>query len=214
MAELHLNIQTRNDMGSNAVRKLRREDKIPGVFYRHGTENIPFYVDRKELHEVWGHESSLLDVTFDGKDNKKCIIRDIQFDPIKGRPLHIDLLGITMTEKITVYASITLVGTPLGVKNSGGILNQVLREVQVECLPSDIPDNIELDVSELEIGDNLQVSDLAVEKAEILEDPDTIVATITAPRLEVEEEEEVAEEEEEAAEPEVLSQRAEEEEED
>ncbi len=212
MAELHLNINTRDEKGSNAVRKLRREDKIPGIFYHHGTENIPFYVDRKELHNVWGHESSLLDVTFDGKDNKKCIIRDIQFDPIKGRPIHIDLLGIKMTEKITVSVPIELVGTSTGVKNSGGILQQILREIQLECLPSDIPENIEIDVSDLDIGDNLQVSDLVAEKVEILDDPDSIVATVTAPRLVVEEEEEEGLEEEEAAEPEVVSQRSEEEE--
>ncbi len=212
MAELHLNINTRDVMGSNAVRKLRREDKIPGIFYHHGTENIAFYVDRKELHGVWGHESSLLDVTLDGKEHKKCIIRDIQFDPIKGRPIHIDLLGIKMTEKITVSVPIELVGTSAGVKNSGGILQQILREVEVECLPSDIPENIEIDVSALDIGDNLQVSDLVSEKVEILDDPESIVATVTAPRLVAEEEEEV-EEEEEGVEPELVSQRSEEEEE-
>lgn len=211
MAEITLNVFNREQTGTQAAKKLRREDKIPGVYYFHGGQNIPFYINRKDLHSIWGHESSLLDVAFDNKNKKKCVIRDIQFDPITGKPIHIDLMGIKMTERITVNIHIHLVGIPAGVKDAGGILQQVTREIEIECLPSDIPEKIEVDVSELNLGDNITLSDIQLENVITLDDPDTIIATVVAPRLtvETEEVEEELEEEEEQAEPEVISQKEE-----
>lgn len=211
MAEISLNVETREHVGTQAVKKLRAENKIPGIFYFHGSKNIAFTVDRAQLHSIWGHESSLLDVTFDGKKNEKCVIREIQFDPIKGTPIHIDLMGIEMTEKVKISVPVELIGEAVGVKNAGGVLQQIMREVEIECFPSDIPSSLELDISELEIGDNKHISDIEVENVEILEDSAKVVATVSAPRVLAEEEEEVAEEEEEL-EPEVLAQKAEEEE--
>lgn len=213
MAEITLNVRRRDSLGTQAMRKLRRQDLIPGIFYFHGSNNIPFIVERTDLHSIWGHESGLLTIVFDGKDQKKGVIRDIQFDPVKGTPIHLDLMGIKMTEKLQINVSVQLVGTPEGVKNAGGILQQTLREIEVECLPSDIPESIEVDVSELGIGDSLDVSTITPGNFVILADSTTVVATVTAPRiLAEEEEEEEAEEGEEEMEPEVLSQKPEEEE--
>lgn len=213
MAEVQLNVETRESVGTQVAKKLRAAEKIPGIYYIHGSKNIPIIIDRAELHSIWGTESGLLDIIFDGKSHKNAVIRDIQYDPIKGFPIHIDLMGIKMTEKLTINVPVQLIGTPEGVKTDGGILQQVQREIEVECLPSDIPSSIDIDVSELLIGDTVHVSDLKVENAEILTDLEAVIATVSAPRIA--EEPTVSEEEEEAegsAEPEVLSQKPDDEE--
>ncbi len=211
MAEVTLNVETREGLGTQAAKKLRAVDKIPGIFYIHGSKNIPITIDRAELHSIWGAEAGLLDIVFDGKTHKKGVIRDIQFDPVKGNPIHVDLMGIKMTEKVKMTVQVHLVGTPEGVKTHGGILQHTLREIEVECLPSDIPAAIEMDVSALNIGDNLHVSDIHLEKVEILTDADSVLATVSPPRV-AETPVEAEEEEEEGAQPEVLSQKAEDEE--
>jgi len=211
MAEITLNVKSREDIGTQSVKKLRRQDLIPGIYYFHGGENIPFAVERTELRSIWGHESGLLTIVFDGKNQKKGVIRDIQFDPVKGMPIHLDLMGIKMTEKIQISVHVHLIGTPEGVKNAGGILQQTLREIEVECLPSDIPEGIDVDVSELAIGDSIDVSAVTPDNFTILADPTTVIATVSAPRVLAEEEvKEEAEEGEEEMEPEVLSQKPEE----
>lgn len=205
MSETSLNLETRKGTGKEISRKLRREGRLPGIFYFRGAENIPFSVNRKELSTLLGSESGLLNVVFDGKDQKKCIVREIQFDPLTNAPIHIDLLGITLTEKITVPVQIQLIGVPSGVKNEGGILQQHAREIEVECLPTDIPDHIEIDVSDLNIGDSIHASSIAMDKVKILADDDMVIANVGAPRV-VEEEvpEALGEEEEEGAEPDLV----------
>lgn len=213
MSELVINVETRKTTGSGAARKLRREGKVPGIFYFHGQENIPFTIDQKELIGLLGHESSLIEAVFDKKNKKQCIIREVQFDPLTGSPKHIDLLGIDLKEKISVSVPINLVGIAAGVKNDGGMLEQQLRELEIQCLPGDIPDNIEIDVSELKIGDTIHCADIKMDKIEILEDPKTVIAIVVPPRVATEKEleEEAAEAEE--AEPEVIGKSQEQEEE-
>ncbi|MDZ7369658.1 MAG: 50S ribosomal protein L25 [candidate division KSB1 bacterium] len=210
MSEIVLNVTTRTALGTGAAKKIRRQDQIPGIYYFHGKQNIPFAIERKALRAVWGHESALIDVIFDGKDRKKCVIRDIQFDPISGKPIHLDLMGIEMTEKIRVNVHVALHGTPVGVRVGGGLLQQVLREVEVECFPGDLPEVIELDVSQLDLGDSLTIGDIHLEKITVHGDPETVIATVSAPRGEVEA---PAAEEAGPAEPEVITRRAKEEEE-
>ena len=214
MAEISLNVQTRELGNKGSVRRLRADKKIPGVYYFHGKGNIPIYVERTDLQAIWGHESALLDVSFDGNKRKKCIILDIQYDPIKGTPIHLDLMGIKMGEKFTVTVPLHLKGTPTGVKN-GGIMQQMMRELQIECMPSDMPEFLEVDVTELEIGDSISISDVNWENIALLDDHDTTIVSITVPRMEEEPEEEEGEEleGEEGAEPEVIGQKAEGEEE-
>lgn len=207
MSEVTLNVETRTGLGTAAVKKLRKQNKIPGIFYFRGGQNIPFLVNRTELHSVWGRESGLLDIVFDGKTHKKCVIRDIQFDPIKGIPIHIDLMGIKMTEKLRVNVHVHLVGTPDGVKNGGGVLQHTIRELEVECLPTDIPASIDVNVTALGIGESIHVSDIALENVTIHADPSMVIATVSAPRVIAEHE--VAEEEGEPAQPEVISQKSE-----
>ncbi len=211
MSDLNLSLETRTETGKGVAKKLRREAKIPGVYYFHGEESVPFSVDRKAIQTLIGHESALIDITFDGKSNKKCVIRELQFDPLTSQPIHIDLLGIKMTEKISVTVPVHLIGTPEGVKTGGGVLQHQTREIEIQCLPSDIPDSIEVDIAELEIGDGAFVSDIDIENVEILSDSELVIANVVAPRLV--EEETVAEEEEleEGAEPELVGKEEDEE---
>lgn len=209
MSEIVLNVTTRTAKGTGAAKKIRRQEKIPGIYYFHGKQNIPFSIDRKALRAIWGHESTLIDVIFDGKDRKKCVIRDIQFDPISGKPIHLDLMGIEMSEKIRVNVHVALHGTPIGVRVGGGLLQQILREVEVECLPADLPEVIELDVSNLDLGDSLTIGDIHLDKITVHGDPETVIATVSAPRGEAE----TPAQEAGPAEPEVITRRAKEEEE-
>jgi large subunit ribosomal protein L25 len=209
MSELNLSLETRKITGKEFAKKLRKDGKIPGIYYHHGEEPILFSVERKAVQTLLGQESSLLDIAFDKKDSKKSVIREIQFDPITNQPIHIDLMGIKMTEKLSVTVPVHLLGIAAGVKNEGGILQHLIRDIEIECLPSDIPDNIEIDISELNIGQGVQVSNIEIERVKILEDADKVVANVIAPRII--EEEVVAEEEEEGVEPEVVGEEAEQE---
>jgi large subunit ribosomal protein L25 len=134
--------------------------------------------------------------------DRKALIREIQRDPVQGNILHLDLQHISLTEKITVEVPIELIGIPTGVKDGGGILEHVLREVEVECLPTDIPAHLEADVTMLNIGDSLHVSDLKAERVTILTEADRPIATVVPPTI-LEEVAPVAEEG--AAEPELVS---------
>lgn len=202
MSELVLELEKREKSGSGYANKIRREGKVPGIFYFHGKEAIPFIVSRKSLQTTLGKESALLDVAFNDGDKRKCIVRNIQFDPITHSILHVDLMGILLSEKITVSVPIHLIGTPIGVKNDGGILQLMMRDVEIECLPTDIPEFIELDVTNLNIADSLHLSDIQVDKFKILGDLERAIATVSA--LRVVEEVVVAPEAEEA-EPEVIT---------
>ena len=140
--------------------------------------------------------------------DRKALIREIQRHPVAGLILHLDLQHISLTERITVEVPIVLIGTPIGVKDGGGILEHLLREVEVECLPTDIPSKLEVDVSALQIGDSLHVSDIKAERAEILTEADRAIAAVVPPTVleEVKPAEEAV-----AAEPEVIGAKEEEE---
>lgn len=182
MPELFLSVERRTQTGKQFAKKLRRAGQVPGIYYLHGEETIPITLPEKELTKVLLSEANLIDVTFDGR-KVKCIVREVQYDPVSGAPLHVDLMGIKLTEKITVEVPVRLVGVPKGVKETGGILNQQLREVEIECLPTEIPEHIDVDVSHLGIGDAIHVRDLALGNIKVLEDPETSIAVVTPPTV-------------------------------
>ncbi len=210
MAEVVLDVEKRDKIGKQGSRQIRRSGKVPGIFYMHGEDSIPIAVDAKQLHHVIHTETSVIDLNFDSGGKRKCVIREIQWDPIHVRPLHIDLMGIKLTEKVQVEVPIHLVGTPLGVKLGGGILQQIVRALPVECLPMDIPEHIEVDVSNLEIGHTMRVETIQLEKVKVLLDPSQTIAVVRPPKLVVET---PVEAEPEITEPEVVGQKKEEEEE-
>jgi len=147
----------------NAARRVRVSGKIPAVVYGAGQDSVAVTVDpriiTKILHSDSGH-NTIFDLDVTGAAIAKAMIVDWQREPIKGALLHIDLKRIAMDKAMRVYVPIQLVGVPVGVKAQGGILEHVLREVEIECLPSDIPSHLDVDVSALEINGSIHVSDL------------------------------------------------------
>jgi len=182
MPEVLLRAEKRTQTGKQVAKKLRRAGQVPGVYYLHGEENLPITVAEKELTKVLLSEANLIDLALDGR-KLKCVLREVQYDPVSGTPVHVDLMGIKLTEKITVEVPVRLIGIPKGVKETGGILNQQLREVEIECLPTEIPEHIDLDVSHLGIGDAIHVRDLALGTIRVLDDPDISIAVVTPPTL-------------------------------
>lgn len=176
-----LEAQPRTPGNKNDARRVRRGGKIPGVVYGAGKNALSVSLDPRQvsriLHSATGH-NTIFDLTLDGERTKAMIV-DWQYEPIKGSLLHIDVKRIAMDQKLRVNVPITLKGEAAGVKQQGGILEQVLREVEVECLPGDIPSSIEADVTELVFGKVLRVSDLPhIEKLKFLTDEDQPVAHI------------------------------------
>jgi large subunit ribosomal protein L25 len=176
-----LEAQPRIPGTKNDARRVRREGKVPAVVYGAGKDAVPVSVDPRQvsriLHSQTGH-NTVFDLTVGGELTKAMIV-DWQYEPIKGSLLHIDLKRIAMDKKLTVKVPIELVGEPAGVKQQGGILEQISREVEVECLPGDIPNEIQLDVSQLVFGTVLRVIDLPKDdKIKFLTDPDQPVAHV------------------------------------
>src|SRR5271167_863014 len=176
----------------NAARRVRVAGKIPAVVYGAGQESVAVAVDPKVitriLHSDSGH-NTIFDLNVEGTATVKAMIVDWQHEPIKGALLHIDLKRIAMDKMMTVSVPIQLVGVPAGVKNQGGILEHVLREVEIECLPGDIPGHIDVDVSGVELHGVVRVADLPHSgKLKFLADEDATVAHVTIIREEVVEE--------------------------
>jgi len=199
MATVELKATARTETGKGVARKTRREGSFPAVLYGEGKEPQPISVDYNDFYPVIrtaARENVILDLKIDGAKEGLCkaIIRDIQYHPVRRDILHADFQHISMTKEITVNVPIKIVGEAVGVKTEGGILEVILWEVEVECLPVNIPDGVEVIVDDLEIGNSVQVSDLTVENAKILTDPESTVITIGAPTV-VEEVEPEAEEE-------------------
>jgi large subunit ribosomal protein L25 len=195
-----LEAQERETVGSTAAARLRREGFIPGVIYGRGKKPHAIAVPERQLRAALGGahgRHAILDVVLAGqKTTHASILKDYQVDPIRGRITHFDLHEVRLDQAITAQVAIELVGESPGVK-AGGVLSALVREVNVEALPLEVPDRIELDISGAEIGSTLRIADLvAPEGATILDDPDTVVVTVAAPRVEVEEVAEEAPEEE------------------
>jgi large subunit ribosomal protein L25 len=183
-----LEAQQREPGNKNAARRVRAAGKVPAVVYGAGKGTAVVSVDPRQVLRILKSESghnTIFDLAL-GDDREKAMIVDWQFEPIKGKLLHIDLLRIAMDKKLSVTVPILLKGEPEGVKTQGGILEQLLREVELECLPADIPKSIEVDVSHLVFGIDVRVKDLAHgDKLKFLTDEDRMVAHITTVKEEV-----------------------------
>ena len=200
---IKLEVQARDGLGSAEARRLRAGGFIPGVIYGHGSRADAFAVSERDLRRALtgGHGThAILDVVIgDGsRKARHAVLKEYQLHPTRGRLLHVDLQEVRLDERIHAQVAVELVGEPEGV-TMGGVLTQVNREVNVEALPMEVPDRIELDVSALAIGDSLRLSDLTVpEGVVLLDDPETVLASVSQPTR-VEEPEEVLSEEEAAA---------------
>jgi large subunit ribosomal protein L25 len=190
MASVQLNAVPRADVGKGAARTLRSEGKIPAVIYGHAREPQPLAIDQRELERLLSHiaaESTVIELSLDGT-TARTLIREIQRHPFKRQILHVDFQELVAGEKVTVSVPILLVGVPEGVRAEGGVLDQTMRELSIHVDPADIPNHIDVDVSELTIGRSVHVSDLALpEGVEVLDDEDATICVVSAPRAVVEE---------------------------
>lgn len=214
MQQVRLEAEKRSVSGKGAARGMRRAGQIPGVLYGRKNEVIPIGIDARGfqdfLHKYGENAFINLEIADHGIEN--VMVKEIQRDPVSNQLLHTDLLRISMDEPITSSVSITLIGSAPGIRE-GGILEFPHRQLSLHCLPTALPNEIEVDISELEIDDRLSVADISLpEEIEILDDPHTRIVAIVPPRVEEELEAEEGIEEEamvdEEAEPEVISRRS------
>jgi large subunit ribosomal protein L25 len=209
-AQQILTVRRRSILGSRPVDRLRSEGIIPGVVYGRGVSPIAVAVEHQALTQVLharAGEHALLTLRIEDTKpwEKPVLIKDIQHDAVSGRVLHVDFQAIALTERIRVKIPVILQGEPVGVKQDGGVLEHFLREIEVECLPTDIPEGVTFDISAMKIGDTVHVRDLtASRQAKILHDPDGAIASVQAPKEEKAEEAAAA-----VTEPEVLREKKE-----
>src|SRR2546425_9767532 len=183
-----LSATAREKAGKGAARQARFGKQIPAVIYGHGRATQPLMVDALALEKALTGiepESTLIELTVDGKKSR-ALIREIQRHPIRPDIIHVDFYEIHAHEQFTLKVPVHLVGTPDGVRNAGGVLDQVTREVEIEVLPEHIPDRVELDVTALTIGHSLHVRDLTIANATILTSAELTIATVVPPRAEEE----------------------------
>jgi large subunit ribosomal protein L25 len=191
-----LTAEIREEVGKEKARKIRARGLIPAVFYGPRSKTIPLTVDPKALAKVLQTEAGenvLIDLEIrrgNQLDKKVVMIKDMQIDPLQRTTLHTDFYEVALDEMVTVEVPIHLIGKPEGIK-MGGILEQIRREIQIQCLPGDIPKSIDVDVSSLKIGDSIHVQDLRVEKAKILSETNFTVVTVVPPVVEEKKAEEV-----------------------
>ena len=208
METVELRAEPRSMTGKKGAKACRNQGLLPGVLYGRGEKTTPLSVDPKQLDKVLhthAGSNAIIKLTIGEKGKPaNVVVKDLQVDNIKGTMKHVDFYSISLDRKIRSSIPFKIVGESNGVKE-GGILDRILRELEIECLPMDIPDGIEVDVTELDIGDNLTVSQISVPaNVTIVTDPEQTILAVAAPR--VEEEPEVEEEVElEGEEPEVIS---------
>ena len=218
MEKVIIEANERKAINKRSRNSLRNEGRVPGVLYGSRMEPIPIDVTRLVINPlVFTAKTNLISLKLNGHEEYECVIKDVQFDPVTDEVLHFDLIGLTRGEKIQLEVPLKLLGNAVGVKE-GGLLQESMHKLSIECLPKDIPQSIELEVTELNIGDSIHVSDLNFENITILNPENTIVVSVVLPKVEkeveeVEEGEEIAEEEG-AAEPEIIGKGKESEEED
>ena len=207
MATAQLSATPRTSSGKGPARSLRSAGRIPGVVYGHAREPQPLTLDTREFEKLLSHiaaESTVIELSLDGQTTK-TLIREIQRHPFKRQILHVDFQELVAGEKVQVNIPIVLMGVPEGVRASGGVMDQTLRELSIRVDPSAIPDHIEVDVTGVQIGHSIHVSELSLpEGVEVLNDPEAPVCVVAAPRAVVEETAAVAEPVEGEAEPEVI----------
>ena len=213
MEQVKLEAKVRKELGKEVVKRERVKGIIPAVVYRKGEKSMPLFLDRKSmdkaLHTSAG-ENALINLKIEGDEKAKaktCILKEIQHDPLSGHILHVDFNEISLTEEIKVSVPLAAKGESVGVKQEGGVLEHLLWEIQVECLPTDIPQKLEVDVSNMKIGDALFIKDIVAPKGvKILNDPEVRIFAVDKP-IEIVPEEVAAAAETAPAEPEVLKQK-------
>ena len=191
-----LTVERREPEGSRSARRLRRSGKVPGVVYGGSEEPVAFAIDARILRQTLAHAGAVIELSFEGSGGSPVVVKELVRHPVTGETIHVDLLRVRLDQAIHATVVVDLVGgdeSP-GVKE-GGVLEQVTREITIEALPTDIPDSIPYDVSRANIGDTTTLEALAMPSGvALVDDPETVLMTLTPPRLQIEEEPGIEEE--------------------
>ena len=181
-----LDLKERTVKGKSKARSLRRDGMVPGVYYFRGEENVDLQIDKKKLYHAMSSGQHVFEVEMNGA-KQYVTIKGIQYHPVTDEVLHIDLMQVNMTEKMKFTIPISLEGEAEGGKE-GGVLSQILTTIDVNCLPTSVPDNILVDISNMELNSNMTVADIVniPEGVEILSDPESTIATLAPPKEEEE----------------------------
>ena len=179
-----LKATARSESGKGVARKLRAQGKVPGVIYGHGDKNIPLVLDRHEL-ELLLHsisvENTVVGLVTDGGASTDVLIREVQMHPYRPEVLHVDFVKLHANEVIRMRIPVRLNGNPVGVIEENGVLDQVIYEIEVECLPGNIPEVFEVDVANLHVGESVRVHELSVDNVRVLIDSELAIASVVAP---------------------------------
>jgi large subunit ribosomal protein L25 len=183
MQEIVLNAQTREPDNNHGIKEARKKGLVPGIFYRKDIDNIPFYVKDLSLKKiVYSAHTSIINLTFEGDKAYSCIVKDVQYDPVTDEPIHCDLIGLFEDQTIIVDVPVVLKGQPAGQKD-GGLTQQLVYKVKIECLPKHIPRSIELDITPLNIGDSIQVKDIKMDNVSFREKESVSVVSVVPPNV-------------------------------
>ncbi len=204
MAEITLKAKKREDFTKSARNNLRKENFVPGVFYMKGNEALSIAIEYNDLKPVvFTSETNIINLEIGEMEAQQCIIKAIQFDPVTDDVLHFDLLGLTKGESLQLQVPVIIKGTAIGIKE-GGILQNPMHKLDVECLPRHIPEQIEIEVTNLKFGESISVGDLNIENIKILNPEESIIVSIVAPKIVETDEPDEELLDEEAQEPEVI----------
>ena len=188
-----LTVEKRESTGKLGSKILRSSKKIPGVYYSYDSSNILFQINESEIRNAIQSQANIFTVQVGGKE-QNVVFKSVQYHPVTEKIIHIDLYGVDMSKAISIKIPILFTGTPIGVQSQGGVLITSLNEIEISCLPSNIPDNIEVDISNVELGTNIQVGEIELdEKLTLVTPPDNTIVSVT--HAAKEEEPEVLEEE-------------------
>lgn len=184
--EFTLEVTKRDSVSKNEIKQMRKEGKVPGIYYSHDSKNsIPFYIERQVLRQAYKSGARIFNINV-GSKKRTVIFKSVDYHPVTDQVLHVDLYGVKMDQAVTISVELKLTGSAQGVVE-GGILVQGLNELEIDCLPMDIPEFLEVDISNLNLGDSLRVADLQLdEKFAIKSSEDQIIASVTHPMKEVE----------------------------
>jgi len=188
MSEITIEVNQREETGKNANRRLRASGFIPAVVYGGGKDSVSIQVQKQVIHDLLrqeGGEHAVFLLKLAGTDKSRhTMVRDVDIDAVSRQIIHIDFQRVLMTEKVKVMVGIELLGTPEGVKNEGGVMDFITRDVEIESLPGDLPAKLTLDVSALNIGDHLEAKDLEIpEKVELMEEPGRVIVSVAHSRV-------------------------------
>ncbi len=184
--EYKLEVEKRDSTKKTDLKKYRKEGKIPGVYYSYDSkESINFLVSQSEINAAIKSDANIFAISVGG-ENKNVLFKSVQYHPVTDQMIHIDLYGVNMKKAVIVKVPLEMTGDAIGVKEEGGILNQVSQDIEIKCLPMEIPNVLEVDISNLSIGDTLTASQIALgDSLELMSAEDMLIISVTMPMKEV-----------------------------